>query len=66
MGSLSLVSGGFSQRSISGAFARRGWLSLTIGAETSHVPLMPAMGVTALVALTLLTGALGLRRRIRV
>jgi hypothetical protein len=65
MGALSLVAGGFSQRSISGPNANRGWLNMTIGVETSHVPLMPAYGVAALVALTALSGAYALRRRSR-
>jgi hypothetical protein len=64
-GMLSLVAGGFSQRSISGPNANRGWLNMTIGAQTSHVPLMPAYGVAALVALTALSGAYALRRRSR-
>jgi hypothetical protein len=64
-GMLSLVAGGFSQRSISGPNANRGWLNMTIGVQTSHVPLMPAYGVAALVALTAVTGAYALRRRNR-
>jgi len=64
-GMLSLVASGFSQRSISGPNANRGWLNMTIGTKTSHVPLMPAYGVAALVALTALSGAYALRRRSR-
>lgn len=64
-GMLSLVAGGFSQRSISGPNANRGWLNMTIGTATSHVPLMPAYGVAALVALTAASGAYALRRRNR-
>jgi hypothetical protein len=62
-GALSLVMGGFSQRSISGPNANRGWLNITVGAQTSHIPVMPAYGVAALVALTALSGAYVLRRR---
>jgi hypothetical protein len=62
-GMLSLVAGGFSQRSITGANANRGWLNLTIGAQTSHVPLMPAAGVAILVALTAAVGARALHGR---
>jgi hypothetical protein len=64
-GMLSLVAGGFSQRSISGPNANRGWLNMTIGVQTGHVPLMPAYGVAALVALTAVSGAYALRRRSR-
>jgi hypothetical protein len=64
-GMLSLVASGFSQRSISGPNANRGWLNMTIGAKTSHIPVMPAYGVAALVALTALSGAYALRRRSR-
>jgi hypothetical protein len=61
---LSLVSGGFSQRQRTGPNANRGWLNLTIGPVISHVPVMPAYGVAALVGLTALSGAYVLRRRL--
>jgi hypothetical protein len=63
-GMLSLVSGGFSQRQRTGPNANRGWLNLTIGPVISHVPVMPAYGVAALVGLTALSGAYVLRRRL--
>jgi hypothetical protein len=65
MGSLSLVAGGFSQRAITGPNANRGWLNMTIAASTEAIPLMPAYGVAALIALTGISGAYVLRRRKR-
>ncbi len=62
-GSLSLVAGGFSQRSITGPNANRGWLNFTVGAEIGQIPMLPAYGVAALVALMALSGAYALRRR---
>ncbi len=62
MGSLSLVAGGFSQRSISGPSAIRGWLNFTVGTRLG-VPMLPTYGVAALAALTALSGAYALRRR---
>jgi hypothetical protein len=62
-GSLSLVAGGFSQRSISGPKANTGWLNLSVGPKVSHIPVLPIYGVAALVGLTALSGAYALRRR---
>jgi hypothetical protein len=61
-GSLSLVAGGFSQRTISGPNANRGWLNFTIGPKVSHIPSLPLYGAAALVGLTALSGAYVLRR----
>jgi hypothetical protein len=63
MGVLSLVAGGFSQRSIGGPNANRGWLNLTISAPTSHVPSLPGIGVVVLGALMGGWGARSVRRR---
>jgi hypothetical protein len=63
IGSLSLVAGGFSQRSIAGPDAGRGWLNFTIGPEVSQVPSLPLYGMATLVGLTALSGAYVLRRR---
>jgi hypothetical protein len=63
IGNLSLVAGGFSQRSISGPNANRGWLNLEIGPVVSHIPVLPIYGAAALVGLTALSGAYVLRRR---
>ena len=64
-GSLSLVAGGFSQRTISGPNANRGWLNLAIGPVISHVPALTPQGVASVVTLTLLAGAYALRNRNR-
>lgn len=62
-GSISLVAGAVSARTLSGPNANRGWLNLTIGALAQNVPVLPAYGVAALVGLTALSGAYALRRR---
>ncbi len=60
-GSLSLVAGGFSQRTISGPNAIRGWLNLTVGPVISIIPALPLLAVAALLGLLALSGATRLR-----
>ena len=62
-GSLSLVAGGFSQRTISGPNANRGWLNFVVGPKISHIPTLQLPGMATLVGLTALSGAYALRRR---
>lgn len=64
-GTLSLVSGGFSQRNISGPNANRGWVNLTIGSAISQTPVMPLPAVGALVGLLALSGGYVIRKRMR-
>lgn len=64
-GTINLVSGGFSQRTISGPNANRGWVNLTIGPVISKTPVMPLPAVGALVGLLALSGGYVIRKRMR-
>ena len=64
VGSISLVSGGMSNRGISGPNANRGWLNLVVGSPLGEVPSISAPGVALLVTLLSLGTGYALRGRI--
>lgn len=53
VGTISLVSGALSTRTLSGPNANRGWLNLVIGAGSAPVPGVSSWGVAVVAALTL-------------
>ena len=67
MGNISLVSGGLSNRTVSGPNVNRGWLNLVIGAQLpGEVPSISGLGIASLGLALLGIGAAGLalaRRR---
>lgn len=63
VGSISLVSGGLSNRALSGPNANRGWLNLSIGSPLGTLPSMSGPGIAALVGLMSLAGGYAMRQR---
>lgn len=63
VGSISLVSGGLSNRALSGPNANRGWLNLSIGSPLGALPSMSGPGIAALVGLMSLAGGYAMRQR---
>jgi hypothetical protein len=65
VGSISLVAGSVSNRTVSGPQANRGWLNLSIGAPLGALPSMSGPGIAALVGLMSLAGGYAMRQRNR-
>lgn len=65
VGSISLVSGSVSNRSVSGPQANRGWLNMTVGDPLGALPSMSGPGIAALVGLMSLAGGYAMRQRNR-
>ncbi len=63
VGSISLVSGGLSNRQVSGPNANRGWLNLSMGNALGALPSMSGPGIAALVGLMSLAGGYAMRQR---
>jgi hypothetical protein len=63
VGSISLVAGSVSARTLSGPNANRGWLNLTLGPAIPSTPTMSNHGIAAFVGLVALAGGYLLHRR---
>lgn len=63
VGSISLVSGGVSNRGVSGPNANRGWLNFEVGEALGALPSMSGPGIAALVGLMSLAGGYAMRQR---
>jgi hypothetical protein len=65
IGTISLVGGAVSNRTLSGPNANRAWLNLTIGAPVAPAPSMSSPGLAAVFGLLALGGGYALWRRAR-